>query len=246
VRRRVLAGGPLVLCVVALSAQALVGQQAAPAAPPPPAGTATAPAGAARAGAPAAQDATPTFRTSTRLVVQSVTVKDRSGNPIQGLKAKDFTVFEDNQPQDVAFVEFQHLEGEPGSAPPVVDTPEPPANTAVANVVQVDIATPPPGTLKYQDKRLIVLYFDQTSMQQQEQYRAFTNAIKYVDTQMAAADVVAILAFKNGAVRVRQDFTGNRAALKEVLTLMQLGDDLNGDGVADVNDGGTSFGAGDA
>jgi VWFA-related protein len=239
-----------VLLAAALTASALVAQQAAPPPPPPPAGAAVpqTPATAPRpAGAPA-PDATPTFRSSTRLVVQSVSVKDRNGNPIQGLTAKDFTVFEENQPQEVAFVEYQHLEGEPGSAPATVAlAPEPASITSPAtSVVDVDIASAPQGTVKYQDKRLIVLYFDQTSMQAQDQYRAFSNAIKYVDTQMAAADVVAIIAFKNGAVRVRQDFTGNRAALKEVLATMQLGDDLNGDGVADVADGGTSFGQGDA
>ena len=234
----------LALLLILAGIAGLAAQQPAPAPPPRPAGAAPATPAAARPGAPP-QDATPTFRATTRLVLQTVTVKDRNGASIEGLTARDFAVFEENQPQEVAFVEYQRLEGEPGSAPAVA--PEPSPQPAVApSVVNVDIATPPPGTVKYQDKRLIVLYFDQTSMSPQDQYRAFGNAIKYVDTQMASADIVAIIAFKNGAVRVRQDFTGNRAALKETLTTMQLGDDLNGDGVADTSDGGTSFGQGDA
>src|SRR5262245_42809895 len=37
----------------------------------------------------------PTFSSSTRLIVQTVTVKDKDGKPIEGLTAKDFVVTED-------------------------------------------------------------------------------------------------------------------------------------------------------
>src|SRR5262245_30807708 len=56
------------------------------------------------------------FRSSSRLIVQTVTVKDKEGRPIEGLTAADFVVTEDGQPQDIAFVEFQRLQTEP--APP--------------------------------------------------------------------------------------------------------------------------------
>ena len=49
---------------------------------------------------------------------------------------------------------------------------------------QVDIVTPPPGSVRYQDKRLLVFYFDQEAMEPPDEFRAFTNAIKYVETQM--------------------------------------------------------------
>ena len=39
------------------------------------------------------------FTTSSRLVVVDVTVKDKSGNTINGLKQSDFAVFEDGQKQ---------------------------------------------------------------------------------------------------------------------------------------------------
>ena len=64
---------------------------------------------AAAAGADAAAAATPTFRTTTRLIVQTVTVKDKDGKPIEGLTAKDFVVTEDGEPQTISFVEFQRL-----------------------------------------------------------------------------------------------------------------------------------------
>src|SRR5712671_225053 len=59
----------------------------------------------------------PTFRASTRLIVTTVVVKDRDGKPIEGLTAKDFLVTEDNEAQDVAFVEYQRLEDQPPLPP---------------------------------------------------------------------------------------------------------------------------------
>ena len=41
------------------------------------------------------------IRTTTNLVIETVGVKDKKGNPIEGLTAKDFIVTEDNQPQTI-------------------------------------------------------------------------------------------------------------------------------------------------
>ncbi len=49
------------------------------------------------------------FTTSSRLVVVDVTVKDKSGNTINGLKQSDFGVFEDGQKQKVDVFEPQVL-----------------------------------------------------------------------------------------------------------------------------------------
>src|ERR1700674_4952150 len=40
----------------------------------------------------------PVFRSGTRLVVETVSVKDKNGKPIEGLTAKDFTILEDGEP----------------------------------------------------------------------------------------------------------------------------------------------------
>src|SRR3954463_16401786 len=60
------------------------------------------------------------FTSSTQLVVQMVTVKDKSGKVVEGLTAKDFTVTEDGKPQAIAFCEFQRLEEAAPPPPPVV------------------------------------------------------------------------------------------------------------------------------
>src|SRR5450432_3339371 len=50
------------------------------------------------------------FQTSTQLVIETVSVADKNGKPIEGLTAKDFTVTEDGVAQTISFCEFQKLE----------------------------------------------------------------------------------------------------------------------------------------
>ncbi len=187
----------------------------------------------------------PMFRSTTRLVVQTVTVKDRNGNVIEGLTAKDFVVTEDGEPQDVAIVEFQRIDAArlapTANAPaPTIDPPRP-----LPGISPV-ITTPPEGGIRYQNRRLIVFYFDAASMVGGDLIRAYLNARKYVDELMTPADVIAIMEFKSAAVRVRQDFTDNRDRLRETIQTMMYGEDQNGDGFPDNTDLGTAFGQNDA
>src|ERR1700733_8611652 len=55
----------------------------------------------------AGQDAT--FSSNTQLVIETVTVRDKSGKSIEGLTAKDFTITEDGAPQAIKFFEYQKL-----------------------------------------------------------------------------------------------------------------------------------------
>jgi VWFA-related protein len=203
---------------------------------------------------PQAQQPQATFRTTTRLIVQTVMVKDKEGKPVEGLTAKDFTVTEDGVAQDIAFVEFQRLLPSvvvADAAPQTTNEPTPiaarPATTAptVAPAVQSTIATPPSGSIKYQDKRLLVMYFDGSSMGPADGLRAYMNARKYIDNQMSPSDLIAIMAFQNGAVSVKQDFTADKAKLREVIDILIYGDDANNDGIPDHPEG-TAFGQNDA
>ena len=54
-----------------------------------------------------------------------------------------------------------------------------------------------------------------STMQPADQFRAFDAALKFIDTQMDPSDLMALMTFEGGAVRVRQDFTGDRAANTE-------------------------------
>jgi len=196
----------------------------------------------------------PTFRTSTRLVVQTVSVKDADGKPVEGLTAKDFIITEDGEPQVISFVEFQRLTTTPVAAPaanaaPAADpapAPRPSPATAVAPAADVGIATAPPGDLKYRDRRLLVLYFDLTALPGPDLLRAYKAANTFVASQMTPADLIAVMTFQGGAVRVQLDFTNDRARLREVFESLVFGDDKNGDGIPDTLEQGTAFGQDDA
>ena len=189
--------------------------------------------------------AQPVFRSSTRLIVQTVTVKDKDGNPIEGLTAKDFIVTEDGQPQEIAFVEFQRLAGTPDApAPAPAPTPGPDSAAAapVSSTTLTGIAASAPGDIRYRDRRLLVLYFDSSAMPPPDLYRAHVNALRFIQTQMQPADMVAIIAHENGSVRVKQDFTDNRERLREVIEVLIYGEDQDGDGIRDAPDASSAFG----
>ncbi len=52
----------------------------------------------------AQQQPPPVFRSGAQLTVETVTVKDKAGHPIEGLTAKDFSITEDGAPQTISFV----------------------------------------------------------------------------------------------------------------------------------------------
>jgi VWFA-related protein len=167
------------------------------------------------------EDSLPTFRASSQLVIQAVTVTDRNGKPTEGLQAEDFAITESGVPQSISFCEFQKLDETPLPAMTPEQAPAPEA--AVAN----QIAPEKPGDLRYGNHRLLVLYFDMAAMPIADQFRAFNAAEKFIETQITAADLVAIMERSRGAVWVRQDFTADRdrlrgAVLKMVATSMGL------------------------
>src|ERR1700689_3008884 len=101
----------------------------------------------------------PTFSTSAQLVVEIVNANDKSGKPVEGLTAKDFTITEDGKPQTIAFFEYQKLPD--GPAPPEPARTE--QITVFDRLAKTQIAVEPPGGIRYRDRRLLALYFDMTA-----------------------------------------------------------------------------------
>lgn len=185
------------------------------------------------------------FTASTQLVVETVNVKDKSGKPIEGLTAKDFTVTEDGVPQAIKFFEYQKLEENAA--------PLPTANAAGARVVDklvhTQIAPEQPGNTRYRDRRLLALYFDMTAMPPQDQLRALGAAEKFVKSQMTGSDQMAILRFSGSSVDVLSDFTADRDKLLTVIETLIVGEgsgndeSTNDDSTADI---GAAFGQDDS
>ncbi len=203
----------------------------------------------------AQQPAVPIFRSGARLVVQTVTVKDKDGKPIEGLKAEDFIVVEDNVPQEISLFEYQRIEAEPRIAGDAAPTAPPPAAAPAAIAPDTPAPTAPlearitpsaNGEIKYRDRRLIVLYFDMTSMPPSDLYRAYDGAKNFIRDQAQPADLLALMSFESGAVKVKQDFSANREQLLDNLQKMIFGEDVDGDGIPDQTDTGTAFGQDDA
>ena len=112
--------------------------------------------------------------------------------------------------------------------------------------VQTQISSAAPGDIRYRDRRLIILYFDMTSMGGADSTRTFSAAQKFIAEHMDSSVLMAVMVFAGGAVRVKTDFTDDRARLDEVMLRLIYGDDLDGDGFPDNPETGTAFGQDDA
>lgn len=185
-----------------------------------------------------------TIKVDTRLVLQAVTVKDKEGKSIEGLTARDFIVTEDGVRQTVSICDFQKFN----------DTPLPaiqPRSIVKENAVpdsQIGrnyVAAGRPGEIKYQDRRLLVLYFDLMTMSKPDQYRAYQAGRKFIQTQMAQPDLMSIMVFSRGVVRTLMDFTGDREKLDQMIqTLMYRSSNSDSDDDSDYGgpDTAASFG----
>ncbi len=190
-------------------------------------------------------DNTYTMSVTTRLVVETVVVKDKKGNPIEGLTANDFTVTEDGVAQKINFCEHQNL---PETAAPL---PPPTAeDIKIYNRLgRSQIATETPGQIKYKDRRLMALYFDMSAMPPGDQMRALAAAEKFVRNNMTSADMLSILRYQGGSVDVLQDFTDDRNRILSILETLVVGEGQGEVGSTDdasSSDTGAAFGQDDS
>ena len=197
--------------------------------------------------APPGAKGTATVRVSTQLVVETVSVKDKKGNPIGGLTAKDFTVTENGVPQAISFCEHQELPETPSSAPAARSEPE--DIKVYYRLARTRISPETPGNIRYKDRRLLALYFDMTTMPPADQLRALTAAQKFIRTQMTSADRVSMLRYSGGAVDVLQDFTNDHNRLLSIIETLVVGEGQGyGESTDDAStpDTGAAFGQDDS
>ncbi|HZS55244.1 MAG TPA: VWA domain-containing protein [Bryobacteraceae bacterium] len=162
-----------------------------------------------------------TFSTGAQLVVETVGVTGKNGNPVEGLTAKDFTVTENGVPQTIRFFEYQTLPN--AQQPPIISSK--PENIHIYDkLTRVHITPEAPGNTRYKDHRLLAFYFDLTAMPPPDQMRALAAAEKFIRTQMTAIDLIAIMRYSGGAVDVLQDFTADRDRLLSILQTIAVGE----------------------
>jgi len=173
-----------------------------------------------------------TISVATQLVVQALSVTDKDGQLVTGLTADDFTLTEDGVPQTISVFEFQKIDD--------TSLPRPAARPIFAAALQPPVTriTPvPEGDTRYQDRRLLGIYFDMSALNPIDRHRALESAQAFIEKEMKGPDLVALFTYSDGAMRVRRDFTDDKEAL--VATIQRL---LNPTDADLAEDSATDFG----
>jgi VWFA-related protein len=168
-------------------------------------------------------------------VLTNVVVRDKkTGEVVKGLKASDFTVFENGKLQKIASFDYQNVD----EAAVLREKSTVVGKASIAELLNGDFAANPSSL---RDHRLIVMFFDLSSMQPEDVDRAVESAQEYVNKKMQPADLVALVSMATG-LSMDQDFTSDKAAL-----LKGLGkyNGTEGTGFANGNEGGNSGGTAD-
>ncbi len=176
-----------------------------------------------------------TLKVQTDIVLTNVVVRDKkTGEVIKGLKESDFSILENGKPQKIATFDYQNV----NEAAVLQEKTTVTGKASIADLLNNNFAASP-GQLK--DHRLIVMFFDLSSMQPEDIDRAVESAQDYVNKKMQPADLVALVSMATG-LSMDQDFTSDKDAL-----LKGLGkyNGTEGTGFANGNEGGNSGGTAD-
>jgi len=141
------------------------------------------------------------------LVLTNVVARDaKTGEPVLGLKQSDFSVFENGKQQSISTFDFESVD----KATPLneVTISGLAAGSAVGNGKAVVVARPE----DLRNHRLIVMFFDLTSMQPEDLDRSVLAAQDFLKNKMQSADLVALVSLGD-TLRVDQDFTADKNAL---------------------------------
>jgi len=169
--------------------------------PPPPPSAKTAPGGKA------------TIRSTVSLVEIDVQITNRDGKPVKGLKQEQFSVTEDGKPQKISTFEYNDIEQ--------VETAGK-RDEALITVPLGTVASPEEIKAVVRDHRMIVMFFDLTSLQAEDLLRSTRAAQRYLQEQMTPADLVAVVAFGN-TLKVVANFTNDRELLKQAVDALVPG-----------------------
>lgn len=154
------------------------------------------------------------LRVFSDLVLIDAQVTDRSGKTIKGLKLDQFVVLEDGKSQAITSFDYSDVEtletaGVGPEAKPVV-------------VTLGDSSTAEKTRAIVRDHRMIVLFFDLTSLQTPDLLRSATAALKFLREQITPADLVAVVTYGN-RLKVAANFTNDRALLSRVIVHLRPG-----------------------
>jgi VWFA-related protein len=146
------------------------------------------------------------IRANAELVLTNVVARDaKTGDVVRGLKQDDFTVYENGKKQQIATFDFQSVDMATPLHEAMVSGLA--AGTTAGNKAVV-VAKPE----ELRNHRLIVFFFDLTSMQPEDLDRSVDAARDFLKTKMSPADLVALVSLGD-TLKVDQDFTADGDAL---------------------------------
>ena len=100
---------------------------------------------------------------------------------------------------------------------------------------KTEITAANPGEIQYHNKRMMVLFFDFSSMAISDQLRAQEAALEYLEKHITKDDMVAVL-FYASMVQVLTDFTDDRDMLTRIIKQLPIGEASELAGLADTDD----------
>ena len=166
-----------------------------------------------------------TLSVNANIVLTNVVVRDKkTGALIKDLKASDFEILENGKPQKIASFDYENVDEAAALAEKTVT-----GKASIADLIERSFGSDP---AKLKDHRLVVIFFDLSSMQDEDIDRAVDAAKKYVNEKMQPADLVAMVSMSTG-LSLDQDFTSDKPALLRVLAA------YNGDDTTGFSNGGT-------
>src|SRR5580658_6909262 len=160
-----------------------------------------------------------TIKMNVDRVLIDVQVVGKDGKPIKDLKQSQFTIYEDDKPQAIKSFDYFDIEGyeKMQVAANGDDTPRTLSLSSVA-------VAPEKMAEIVRDHRLIVLFFDMTSMQPDDLLRATKSAEDFVNNTMTPADMVGIIVYGT-SLQTASDFTTDKKLLLRVVKALQTGKD---------------------
>jgi VWFA-related protein len=146
-----------------------------------------------------------TLKMNSDMVLTNVVARNaKTGELVHDLKASDFRVWENGKEQHIATFDFQSVE----MATPLQEAMVSGLAAGTGNGKGVVVAKPE----ELRNHRLIVFFFDLTSMQPEDLDRSVEAAQDFLRTKMQAADLVALVSLGD-TLKVDQDFTADKKTL---------------------------------
>jgi VWFA-related protein len=141
------------------------------------------------------------------LVLTNVVARDaKTGEVVRGLKQSDFTVLESGKRQQISTFDFESVD----MATPLNEATVSGLAAGATGSGSKAVVVAKPEDLR--NHRLIVMFFDLTSMQPEDLDRSVDAAQDFLKTKMQPADLVALVSLGD-TLKVDQDFTADKAAL---------------------------------